>query len=118
MRHVQFMQKLCRGIALVGQLGFSLITPPVALLWLAHWSARHKYQLGVWVTIVALILGLAHVGEHGFAILPQAVLRKRKTTRPSPRAATAIISESPRGNANGSPQGRLEGDGVISPSAF
>jgi hypothetical protein len=29
MRHVQFMQKLCRGIALVGQLGFSLITPPV-----------------------------------------------------------------------------------------
>lgn len=34
MRHVQFMQKLCRGIALVGQLGFSLITPPVALLWL------------------------------------------------------------------------------------
>ena len=46
MRHVQFMQKLCRGIALVGQLGFSLITPPVALLWLAHWL-QTKYQLGV-----------------------------------------------------------------------
>ena len=57
MRHVQFMQKLCRGIALVGQLGFSLITPPVVLLWLAHWL-QTKYQLGVWVTIVALILGL------------------------------------------------------------
>ena len=51
MRHVQFMQKLCRGIALVGQLGFSLITPPVVLLWLAHWL-QTKYQLGVWVTIV------------------------------------------------------------------
>ncbi len=57
MRHVQFMQKLCRGIALVGQLGFSLITPPVVLLWLAHWL-QTKYSLGVWVTIVALILGL------------------------------------------------------------
>ena len=57
MRHVQFMQKLCRGIALVGQLGFSLITPPVVLLWLAHWL-QTKYSLGVWVTILALILGL------------------------------------------------------------
>ena len=55
MRHVQFMQKLCRGIALVGQLGFSLITPPVVLLWLAHWL-QTKYNLGVWVTILALIL--------------------------------------------------------------
>ena len=43
MRHVQFMQKLCRGIALVGQLGFSLITPPVVLLWLAHWL-QTKYR--------------------------------------------------------------------------
>ena len=57
MRHVQLMQKLCRGIALVGQLGFSLITPPVVLLWLAHWL-QTKYNLGVWVTILALILGL------------------------------------------------------------
>ena len=57
MRHVQFMQKLCRGIALVGQLGFSLITPPVVLLWLAHWL-QTKYGLGVWLTILALILGL------------------------------------------------------------
>ena len=54
---MQFMQKLCRGIALVGQLGFSLITPPVVLLWLAHWL-QTKYMLGVWITILALILGL------------------------------------------------------------
>lgn len=57
MQHISFMQKLCRGIALVGQLGFSLITPPVVLLWLAHWL-QTKYSLGVWVTILALILGL------------------------------------------------------------
>lgn len=57
MQHISFMQKLCRGIALVGQLGFSLITPPVVLLWLAHWL-QTKYGLGVWVTILALILGL------------------------------------------------------------
>lgn len=57
MQHISFMQKLCRGIALVGQLGFSLITPPVVLLCLAHWL-QTKYGLGVWVTILALILGL------------------------------------------------------------
>ena len=57
MHGVSFLQKLFRGIALVGQLGFSLITPPVVLLWLAHWL-QNKYHLGVWITIVALILGL------------------------------------------------------------
>ena len=57
MHHINTMQKLFRGIALVGQLGFSLITPPVVLLYLAHWL-QSRYALGVWVTILALILGL------------------------------------------------------------
>ena len=57
MRHINTMQKLFRGIALVGQLGFSLITPPVVLLYLAHWL-QTRYALGLWVTVLALILGL------------------------------------------------------------
>ena len=32
MQHISFMQKLCRGIALVGQLGFSLIALILGLL--------------------------------------------------------------------------------------
>ena len=78
MQHISFMQKLCRGIALVGQLGFSLITPPVVLLWLAHWL-QTKYGLGVWVTILALILGL--LTSYGFAILPEADCKKGKRQR-------------------------------------
>ena len=57
MHRISSMQKILRGIALVGQLGFSLITPPVALLWLAHWL-QMKYSLGIWITILALVLGV------------------------------------------------------------
>lgn len=57
MQRVQSMQKIFRGIALVGQLGFSLITPPVVLLWLAQYL-QGKYDLGIWVTLLALVVGL------------------------------------------------------------
>lgn len=57
MQRMQSMQKIFRGIALVGQLGFSLITPPVALLWLAQYL-QQRYALGLWLTLLALVIGL------------------------------------------------------------
>ena len=68
MQHISFMQKLCRGIALVGQLGFSLITPPVVLLWRVgdHPCADS---------------GASDLGEYGFAILPEADCKKGKRQR-------------------------------------
>ena len=84
MRHVQFMQKLCRGIALVGQLGFSLITPPVVLLGLAHWL-QTKYQLGVWVTIVALILGLLTSASTALQFYRKLSAKKKDNSPKPPR---------------------------------
>ena len=77
MQHISFMQKLCRGIALVGQLGFSLITPPVVLLWLAHWL-QTRYGLGVWVTILALILGLLTSASTALQFYRQLTAKKEK----------------------------------------
>ena len=84
MRHISFMQKLCRGIALVGQLGFSLITPPVVLLWLAH-LLQSKYGLGVWITIVALILGLLTSASTALQFYRKLTAKKDSNTPKPPR---------------------------------
>lgn len=51
------MQKLLRGLSLVGQLGFLVITPPLVLMYLAQLLIdRHGW--GVWVMLAALVVGL------------------------------------------------------------
>ena len=84
MQHISFMQKLCRGIALVGQLGFSLITPPVVLLWLAH-LLQSKYGLGVWITIVALLLGLLTSASTALQFYRKLTAKKNKNDPKPPR---------------------------------
>ncbi len=50
-------QRVIRGVMLVGQLGFSAITPPLVLVWLAH-LAVSRLGWGVWVMIAAIIVGI------------------------------------------------------------
>ena len=44
-------------LAWVGQLGLSLVLPPVLALWCAGWL-RERFGLGAWVLAAALVLGL------------------------------------------------------------
>lgn len=53
--------KVVRAITLVGQLGFTLLTPPVALLLLAWWL-QDRFGLGSWVMVVGLLFGLVTSG--------------------------------------------------------
>ena len=46
-----------RLIASFGQLGFTLITPPVIMALLAWWVQR-RFGLGTWVMLVAIVIGL------------------------------------------------------------
>lgn len=49
--------KVLRGIVLVGQLGISLITPPVVMALLGVWLQR-RFGLGTWVILLTLLVGL------------------------------------------------------------
>lgn len=51
------LERLARAISFVGQIGFSLITPPLVLIWLAR-LAQTKLGWGAWVMIVAIVVGL------------------------------------------------------------
>ena len=90
MHRIDTMQKLFRGIALVGQLGFSLITPPVVLLWLAHWL-QTKYQLGVWITVLALIFGLLTSVSTALQFYRKITAKKDKNQANPPRSYTDHI---------------------------
>lgn len=52
------IMNIARMLALFGQLGFTIVTPPVSLALLAHWLQR-RYAWGSWVMLAAIVLGLA-----------------------------------------------------------
>ena len=51
------LNQIMQGIALVGQLGFGMITPPLVLIWLAH-LAQTKLGWGMWTMVAAILIGL------------------------------------------------------------
>jgi hypothetical protein len=46
-----------RGLFLLTQLGFSIMTPPLLFLFLAHWASE-RFSLGAWIYLVAILVGL------------------------------------------------------------
>lgn len=49
--------KLVRTVTLLGQFGFTFITPPV-VMGLLGWWLQDRFGLGTWVMLICLLLGL------------------------------------------------------------
>ncbi len=49
--------KVLRAVSVMGQLGFTLLTPPLVLTLLAWWL-EDRFGLGPWVMILAMVIGL------------------------------------------------------------
>lgn len=49
--------KIARTVAVFGQVGFSLITPPVFMA-IFGWWLWNRFDLGVWIIALFLVLGL------------------------------------------------------------
>ena len=56
------MYRLVKALALLGQLGMSVAFPLAGFLLLAIWL-RDKYDLGAWVLIVGIVLGIAGAAD-------------------------------------------------------
>lgn len=54
---MKFLLKLAREATVLGQLGFSLVTPPVILALLGWWITE-RFGLGAWVMAIAILLGI------------------------------------------------------------
>ena len=70
-------QKLIKGIALVGQIGFSIMTPPVIMAILGYWLTG-KTGAGPWLTVVFIIVGLAASASTAYSFYRKAVKRSEK----------------------------------------
>lgn len=70
-------EKLLQGVALVGQLGFSVVTPPLVLVWLANrLVTRHGW--GLWVVAAAIAVGLLSAGCSVYATAKRLLKRQSR----------------------------------------
>ena len=49
--------KVVKAVSYMGQLGFTLLTPPLVLICLAWWI-EDRFDVGTWVMALALVIGL------------------------------------------------------------
>lgn len=69
--------KVARLVATFGQLGFTLITPPVVMALLGWWL-QSRFGLGTWVMLLCLLIGLLCAGTNGYKFLRRILIKDTK----------------------------------------
>lgn len=72
--------KVIRTVSLLGQLGFTLVTPPVVLLLLASFL-QQKFALGSWIMIAAMVTGLLTAASGAYRFYHRVLASEKKKTR-------------------------------------
>ena len=82
--NMRSLTKVFESILLVGQIGFSLITPPLVFVWLAH-LAQSRLGWGAWVMVAAIVVGiLIGIASVYRTVLP--LLKERGGEKPKGRS--------------------------------
>ncbi len=84
--HLQEYMKLLRYAVVFGQIGFSLITPPVCMAVLGFWL-RTRFGLGLWVILLCILAGLLAAGANGYAFFRK-LLQDEAKNAPQERPVT------------------------------
>ncbi len=53
----QILRECAENFALLTQLGLSIAVPPLLCLFAANWL-RNRFALGLWIMVIALLLGI------------------------------------------------------------
>ena len=64
--------KIARMIALFGQLGFTIVTPPVVLA-LGAYALQRRFSLGSWIMLLAIFLGLLAAASGAYQFYEQVI---------------------------------------------
>ena len=69
--------RVLRAVTMLGQFGFTLITPPV-VLGLVAWWLQSRFSLGSWVMLLALLLGLLTSGASAYQFFRRVLAAEKK----------------------------------------
>ena len=69
--------KIARMIALFGQLGFTIVTPPVVLA-LGAYALQRRFSLGSWIMLLAIFLGLLASASGAYQFYKQVICLDNK----------------------------------------
>ena len=69
------LERLARAISFVGQIGFSLVTPPLVLIWLAR-LAQTKLGWGMWTMVAAILIGLVTAAVSTWSTVQRLLMKK------------------------------------------
>ena len=53
----KWLREALNNISIYGQMGFTIVVPPVLLCILGNWL-RRRFGLGYWVIVAAIVIGL------------------------------------------------------------
>jgi len=64
---VKNLVNIAKMVALYGQLGFTIVTPPVVMALLCAW-VQQRFLVGSWIMVLGILLGLtaSASGAYGF----------------------------------------------------
>lgn len=73
------LSKIMRGLVFVGQLGVSIITPPVVLILLARWL-MDRFGWGLWVMVTAILVGIITAFTSAWSTLKRLIPKNDRTS--------------------------------------
>lgn len=76
----QILKECMENLTLLTQLGVSIAVPPILCLLAANWL-RGKLGLGLWIMIVALVLGLGGSASNVWKFWKQLEKREERDTK-------------------------------------
>ena len=85
-----YMQVL-RLVVTFGQLGFTLITPPVVMALLGWWL-QSRFGLGTWVMLVAIVIGLLTSATSAYKFYLRVMGSERNKAEAEPTEKPVVFS--------------------------
>ena len=82
--------KIAQLIAMFGQLGFTLITPPVVMALLAWWL-QSRFGWGSWIMIVFLLIGLVTSAVSAYQFYLKVMSSMEKTDREKKPTEKSVV---------------------------
>ena len=52
-----WLRKALQDVSTFGQMGFTIVVPPILLCMLANWLKK-RFDLGYWIILAAIVIGL------------------------------------------------------------